>query len=93
MQTSRQQKTLCIIAANEAVKGVLALLAMVGLLSLLHHDLHHLAVSMIGRFGLDTSTHWSSFAVLASNAWMVGYLIVQLRQRQRTGFKLGAKFQ
>jgi uncharacterized membrane protein (DUF2068 family) len=162
MKTSRQQKTLRIIAAYEAVKGVLALLAMVGLLSLLHHDLHHLAVTIIGRFGFDASTHypsifvhwadavqdsnkmqlflfamayvairfseayglwldrkwaewlaalsgavylpfeavhlyshpgWSSFVVLASNAWMVGYLIAQLRQRQRTVLTLGGEFQ
>ncbi len=40
------------IAAFEAVKGVAALAASLGFLSLLHHDLHHIVASLIGHIGL-----------------------------------------
>ncbi len=46
----RAQRT---IALFEALKGVLALAASVGLLSLLHHDLEGMAFGLIGHFGLD----------------------------------------
>jgi uncharacterized membrane protein (DUF2068 family) len=41
------------IAAIEALKGVVALAAGLGLLGLVHRDLHHLAASLIGHIGLD----------------------------------------
>jgi len=41
------------IAAFEGVKGVLAIAATLGLFSLLQHDLHHLAATLIGHFGLS----------------------------------------
>jgi len=41
------------IAVFEAVKGATALAASLGLLSLLHQDLHRLAVELIERFGLN----------------------------------------
>ena len=40
------------MALFEALKGVAALAGLLGLLSLLHHDLHHLAVELIGHFGM-----------------------------------------
>jgi len=46
------------IAVLEAVKGVLAIAAGFGVLSLLHHDLHHIAASLIGRIGLDPGGHY-----------------------------------
>ncbi len=48
------------IAAFEAIKGLAALASAVGLLSLLHHDLHHLALALIGHFDLDPSQHFPS---------------------------------
>ncbi|AVS90108.1 DUF2127 domain-containing protein [Paracidovorax avenae] len=47
------QRALRTIATLEAVKGVVALMAGLGLLGLLHHDLHHAAVSLIGHVGLN----------------------------------------
>lgn len=41
------------VALFEASKGVAALAGMLGLLGLLHHNLHHLALELIGHFGLD----------------------------------------
>jgi uncharacterized membrane protein (DUF2068 family) len=52
------RRTLRTIAAFEAAKGVTALAASLGLLSLLHHDLHHVAVALIGHFGLDPGGHY-----------------------------------
>ncbi|MFD1836792.1 DUF2127 domain-containing protein [Paracidovorax cattleyae] len=47
------RRALRTIATLEAVKGVVALMAGLGLLGLLHHDLHHAAVSLIGHVGLN----------------------------------------
>jgi uncharacterized membrane protein (DUF2068 family) len=52
------RRTLRTIAGFEAIKGVTALAASLGLLSLLHHDLHHMAVALIGHFGLDPGGHY-----------------------------------
>ncbi|MDR3005164.1 MAG: DUF2127 domain-containing protein [Acidovorax sp.] len=41
------------VAIFEALKGLLAICAMLGLLSLLHHDLHHLAVEWMDHLGLS----------------------------------------
>lgn len=46
------------IAAFEAAKGLSALLACAGLLSLLHHDLHRLAEALIGHIGLDPGARY-----------------------------------
>jgi uncharacterized membrane protein (DUF2068 family) len=48
-----RRRALRAIALFEALKGGVALLAGLGLLSLLHHDLHHLATTLIGHVGLD----------------------------------------
>ncbi len=52
-QSDASRRTLRVIAGFEAVKGFIALAAGLGLLSLLHHDLHHLALSLIGHLRLD----------------------------------------
>ena len=54
----RQRKTLQAIALYEGLKGVAALAASIGLLSLLHHDLRRLASELIGHFGLDPEKHY-----------------------------------
>ncbi len=46
------------IAIFEASKGIAALASTIGLLSLLHHDLRHLALALVGHFGLDPTQHF-----------------------------------
>ena len=46
------------IALFEAIKGLAALAASIGLLELLHHDVHHLALALLWRFHLDPLTHY-----------------------------------
>jgi uncharacterized membrane protein (DUF2068 family) len=48
-----ERQALRAIAVFEAVKGIAAMLAGLGLLSLLHRDLHHMAQMLISHFGLD----------------------------------------
>jgi uncharacterized membrane protein (DUF2068 family) len=51
------------IALLEAAKGVIALAASLGMLSLLHHDVHHLAVALIGHFGLSPGDRYPALIV------------------------------
>ena len=48
------------IAAFEALKGFAALAALLGLLDLVHHDVRHLAIELIGRFGLNPDARYPS---------------------------------
>lgn len=52
-EPSAHRRALHAIALFEAVKGLAALAAGIGLLGLLHHDIHHLAVALLWRFHLD----------------------------------------
>ena len=60
------------IAVFEAVKGIAALAAVVGILDLMHHDVRHLAIELIGHFHLRPDAHYSSillhYADLLPNA-------------------------
>jgi uncharacterized membrane protein (DUF2068 family) len=47
-----------VIAVFEAFKGLAALAASVGVLSLLHQDLHQLALDLLWRFHLDTDQRY-----------------------------------
>jgi len=58
-----QRRALRAIAAFEAIKGTVALAAGLGFLSLLHHDLHRLAASLIGHIGLDPGAHYPGIAL------------------------------
>lgn len=49
-----------LIGLFEALKGLGALAASIGLLSLLHHDLRHMTEELIGHFGLDPGGHYPS---------------------------------
>jgi uncharacterized membrane protein (DUF2068 family) len=53
-----QRSAVRVIAAIELLKGLAALASGVGFLSLLHHDLHHLALELVGHFGLDPAQHY-----------------------------------
>lgn len=53
-----KRRALRVIAGLEALKGLLALMASLGLLSLLHHDLHQIATALIGHIGLDPDSRY-----------------------------------
>lgn len=57
-QAARPGPALRAIAGFEALKGIVALAAGLGFLSLLHRDLHHVAASLIGHIGLDPGGHY-----------------------------------
>ena len=57
-QRSPETKTLHAIACFEALKGLAALAASVGLLSLAHHDVRAMAYALIGHFHLDPDAHY-----------------------------------
>ena len=53
-----QQRAREAIALFEGAKGLAALASGAGLLSLLHNDIRHLALELIGHFGLDPHQHF-----------------------------------
>ena len=53
-----QRRALRAIAVFEGVKGVAAITASLGLLSLAHHDVRQLAFALIGHFHLDPQAHY-----------------------------------
>jgi len=55
-----RRRALHTIAAFEALKGIAALAAIVGVLDLLHHDVRHLALELIGHFGLNPDDRYPS---------------------------------
>ncbi|ARP84959.1 DUF2127 domain-containing protein [Bordetella genomosp. 9] len=57
-EASARQRAQRVIALFEALKGLGALAASIGLLSLLHHDLRHIVFVIIGHFGLDPGGHY-----------------------------------
>jgi len=58
--TLAQRRALRTIALFEAIKGAVALAASLGLLSLLHRDLHQLAEVLISHFGLQPGGRYPS---------------------------------
>lgn len=57
---SKKSPTLHVIAIFEALKGIIALAASIGLLGILHHDVRHFAHEMIGHFGVNPDSHYPS---------------------------------
>ena len=55
---TNQTTTLHLIALFEALKGVAAIAASLGLLSLAHHDMQALAHALIGHFHWDPEAHY-----------------------------------
>jgi uncharacterized membrane protein (DUF2068 family) len=53
-----KQRALRSIAAIEAFKGFVALAAGLGLIGLLHRDLHQVAAALIGHIGLDSGAQY-----------------------------------
>jgi uncharacterized membrane protein (DUF2068 family) len=58
-----QKRALRTIAVLEAAKGAAALAASLGFFSLLHHDLHPLAVALISHFGLNPGDHYPAIVL------------------------------
>jgi uncharacterized membrane protein (DUF2068 family) len=84
-----QRRALHAIAVFEAVKGIAALAAIAGVLDLMHRDVRHLAIALIGRFGLDPDARYPSillhYAELLPGADVrllvilaLGYIVVRL---------------
>ena len=69
-QAVATRRALRSIATFEAFKGVLALAAGLGLVSLLHRDLHRIAASLIGHVGLDPGSRYP--AVILSTVDLLG---------------------
>jgi len=73
-----KQRTLRAIACFEAIKGAAALAGIIGMLDLMHRDVRHLAIELIGRFGQNPEAHFPSiilhYADLLPNA-NVGALV------------------
>ena len=63
------RRALRTIAGFEALKGTLALLAGAGLLSVLHRDLHQLAVALIGHIGLSPGAHYPALLLSRIDVW------------------------
>ncbi|OWW22685.1 DUF2127 domain-containing protein [Noviherbaspirillum denitrificans] len=54
------RRALHVIAVFEAIKGLAALAAVVGLVDLMHHDVRHLAIELIGHFHLNPDARFPS---------------------------------
>jgi len=59
-ETVEIRRVLHLIAAFEAIKGIAALAAVLGVLDLMHHDVRHLAIELIGHFHLNPEAHYPS---------------------------------
>ncbi len=57
-QARHPRAALRAIALFEALKGLAALAALLGVVDLMHRDVHRLAMDLIGRFGLDPQAHY-----------------------------------
>ena len=55
-----KRRALRTIAAFEAFKGLAAFAAVLGVLDLMHRDVRHLAIDLIGRFGWSPDAHYPS---------------------------------
>ena len=86
-----RRRALHVIAIFEAVKGFAALAAGLGLLGLLHRDIHQLALALLWRFHLDPAMHYPAlllhYADLLATINLrtlapvaVGYIVVRLAE-------------
>ncbi len=58
--SASERRAMRLIAMFEGLKGCAAILVTFGLLTLLHHDIRHLAIALIGHFGLNPDSRYSS---------------------------------
>ena len=62
-----KRRALRAIAGFEALKGLLALAAGLGLLGLLHRDLHHMALVLISHVGMDPGGRYPALLLHAAD--------------------------
>ncbi|MFI4941135.1 MAG: DUF2127 domain-containing protein [Burkholderiales bacterium] len=55
-----ERRTLRSIAIFEALKGIVAIAASIGLLELLHRDIRHIALQLIGHLGMSPGARYPS---------------------------------
>lgn len=67
--TPAARRALRTIAGFETLKGVVALIAGVGVLGLLHRDLHHIATALIGHVGLSPGEHYPALLLAGIDRW------------------------
>lgn len=65
----RTRRALRTIAAFEALKGAVALVAGVGVLGLLHKDLHQIAAALIGHVGLNPGAYYPALLLAGIDRW------------------------
>lgn len=94
---STSKKILRFIAIFEGMKGVVAIASAFGLLSLVHHDIRHLASQMIGHFGVDPHQRYPELLMQladfvattpASSILLIAFLYAVLRICEATGIWL-----
>jgi uncharacterized membrane protein (DUF2068 family) len=77
-----RRRTLRAIAVFEAIKGIAALAATVGVLELMHRDVRHLALELIGHFGLRPEARYPEivlhYADLLPGANVRGLVVLAL---------------
>jgi uncharacterized membrane protein (DUF2068 family) len=59
-QPNTTRRALRAIALFEALKGLAALVAIIGVVDLMHHDVRHLTEALIGRFRLNPDGRYTS---------------------------------
>jgi uncharacterized membrane protein (DUF2068 family) len=64
---SATHRTLRLVASMEAIKGVIVFGAGFGLLSLLHHDVRHLAESLVTQLHIDPERHFAGVFLNAAS--------------------------
>ena len=93
-----QRSALQAIAIFEAIKGLAALIGLIGVLDLLHHDVRAVVLTLVGRLGLDPEAHYPSlllhYADLLPNTdvhllLMLASAYIALRLIEATGLWLG----
>lgn len=86
------------IAIFEATKGFAALAGLIGVLDLLHRDVRAMAMTLIGRFGLDPEAHYPSLLLHYADLlpetdvhllFMLGAAYIALRWIEAAGLWLG----
>jgi uncharacterized membrane protein (DUF2068 family) len=88
---SLQRQALRGIALFEGLKGLAALVSGIGLIGLLHHDLRHLVLELVGHFGLNPAHHFpavllhyvdvlNSTPLSTLELLLTGYVLIRLAE-------------
>jgi uncharacterized membrane protein (DUF2068 family) len=97
MNKTSNKKILHFIALFEAIKGLAAIASAFGILSLIHHDIRHLAFELIGYFGVNPHEHYPLMLLQAADyiattptgsILLVAFLYASLRLAEAIGIWL-----